>query len=357
MLNKELIKLSSQLVKIDSSSSAGKKKIISLVKSFFIQERVFIKIFSKNDCPSIVISLGKKKNFDLILSGHLDVVPAPPSQFKPVIKQGKMFGRGTGDMKAACAVMMFLMRDWSRLSSPPSVALILTTDEETGGFNGTEYLLKEKKYRSRSAIIPDGGTELETVITDKKGVLQVKLAAYGRSAHGSRPFWGENAIDKVFKQYLQLRKAIPELTERQWRPTMNLGKIKGGDAVNKVPDYAEMELDIRYLNNQDKKKILASLKKVNPDFKIMTVGSPFHQNPRRTFVQAYQKAAAEVLRKKIKLGTMEGSSDARFFSELGIPAVVTRIDAQNIHSANEFVSVPALEKFYQIVWHLIKNPG
>ncbi|MFA5023658.1 MAG: M20/M25/M40 family metallo-hydrolase [Patescibacteria group bacterium] len=355
MLKAELIKLTAQLVKIDSSTSAGKRQTVSLVKKFFRFEKVFIKTHLKNNCPAIIISLKRRKTFDLILSGHLDVVPAPADQFKPIIKQGKMFGRGTGDMKAACAVMMLLLRDWSRLSLAPNVSLILTTDEESGGVNGTKYILAKEKYRSRLVVVPDGGTELKTIITDKKGVLQIKIKAYGRSAHGSRPFWGENAVDKLIQQYLQIRRLIPELKKRQWRPTMNLGKITGGDVVNKVPDYAEMDLDIRYLNSLDQKKIIRGIKKITPHFQILASGSPFHQDPDHRLVKIYQKIAGQVLQEKIKFATMEGSSDARFFSELNLPTIVTRIDAQNIHTNQEFVNLRALEKFYQIVWQLVEK--
>ena len=95
MLKKELIKLTSKLVKIDSSNTVGKKAIVNFVRDFFAEEKVFIKVFSRNNYPTIVISLQKGKFSNLILSGHLDVVPATAKEFNPVIKQGKIFeGKG-----------------------------------------------------------------------------------------------------------------------------------------------------------------------------------------------------------------------------------------------------------------------
>ncbi len=353
MLKKELIKLTSKLVKIDSSNTVGKKAIVNFVRDFFAEEKVFIKVFSRNNYPTIVISLQKGKFSNLILSGHLDVVPATAKEFNPVIKQGKIFGRGTGDMKSACAVMIIALRDFSRLPKKPSVSLILTTDEEIGGHSGTEYLLKKEKYRSHLAIVPDGGTELKTIIINKKGVLQLKLKSFGKSAHGSRPFWGDNAIDKLIKEYSKIRLLVPELKTRKWKTTMNLGIIRGGDVANKVPDYAEMCLDIRYLSITEKDNLIKKIKRISPKLEIINIGQPFYQNPKHPLIQLYKKVSADVLREKIKFSRMEGSSDARFFSEMGIPTIITRIDSKNIHSLNEYVNLRAMEKFYEILLKFI----
>lgn len=353
MNKKELIELTSNLVEIDSSKTAGRFAVIEFVKKFFENEQVFVKVFNQNDYPAIIVSLSEGKSFDLILSGHLDVVPGNIDQFSPLVKKGRLYGRGTGDMKAGCAVMMLALRDLSRENKNMSVALMLTTDEEIGGRNGTEYLIKKEKYRSRLVIAPDGGTELSTIVVNKKGILQLKLKGLGKSAHGSRPFWGENAIDKLIKDYLKLRKVIPELKTRQWKTTMNLGLIKGGDAVNKVPDYAEMLLDIRYPEIMDKEFILKKIKFLIPNYEVAMSGEPFIQDPKHPSIQLYKKVSSEVLGVKVKFGKMEGSSDARFFSELGIPAIITRIDSPNIHTEDEYVELKAIEQFYKILTNFI----
>ncbi|MFA7192091.1 MAG: M20/M25/M40 family metallo-hydrolase [Candidatus Paceibacterota bacterium] len=349
MDKKELIELTSNLVKIDSSKNDGRFDIVEFVKKFFENEQVFVKVFNQNDYPVIIVSLSEGKNFDLILSGHLDVVPGNIDQFNPVVKKGRMYGRGTGDMKAGCAAMMLALRTFARDGQHNSVALMLTTDEEIGGRNGTEYLIKKEKYRAGLVIAPDGGTELSTIVVNKKGILQLKLKGFGKSAHGSRPFWGENAIDKLIKDYLKLRKIIPELKTRQWKTTMNLGLIKGGDAVNKVPDYAEMLLDVRYPGIKDKEFILKKINSLFSNAEVVMSGEPFIQDPKHPFVQMYKKVSADVLGKKIEFGKMEGSSDARFFSELGIPAIITRIDSPNIHTKDEYVEIKAIEDFYKIL--------
>lgn len=352
MLKKEIISLTEDLIRIDSSEGDGKVAIIKMVKDFYKKERVFCRTYNFNNQPSIVISTKLGKKFDLILSGHLDVVWADKKMFKPICKNNKIYGRGAGDMKGPDVSMMLALRDLSRLDRDISIALILTTDEEIGGENGTKKLLEKIGYSGRFAVVPDGGVSLKKIILKKKGILQIKVVAQGVSAHGSRPFFGENAIDKIIKQYQQIRRLIPEIKERKWKKTMNLGCISGGRIVNMVPDYAEMSLDIRYTNEMEREKILKKIKELKINFSIINEGRVFLQKKTHPFVKLYQEVSTKILGSDVDFGVMEGSSDARFFAAAGIPTIITRPDAQNIHGSGEYVEIQALIDFYKIVKEL-----
>jgi len=291
----------------------------------------------------------------LLLNGHLDVVPAKPEDFRPYQKDNRIYGRGSGDMKAACAVMIEIMKKMASEERPPSLGLMLTTDEEIGGFNGVGYLVETRGYRPELALIPDGGRNLATLAVNEKGVLHLKLKAFGKAAHGSRPFLGENAVDKLIGTYQELRKFIPQLREQKWQNTMNLGKIQGGEATNKVPDYAEMDLDIRFVGKEDKDKILRQVREVTSDFEILAQGPPFVQDENDHFIKDYQRIAEEVLGQELSLYRSEGASDARFFSEVGVPVISTKINCDNIHAEREWVDIDSMERFYDIVLAFVRS--
>lgn len=350
-----IIKLTSNLIAFVSTKDnyEERKKIIDFVKDYFKGETVFIEEFDNNQVPAIVISTKKIKNPKIFLSGHLDVVGAKPEDFQAKVVDNKLYGRGAGDMKAACAVMMEVVKYFSRQQNAPSLALMLTTDEEVGGQSGAGYLINTLGYRSQVVIVPDGGKDLKTIILNQKGILHVKIKARGKLAHAARPFWGENAIDKLIKIYHDLREVVPEIKERLWETTMNLSKISGGISNNSVPDYAEMILDIRFINNEDKNKIINKLKDLCDDFEILAVGNPIIQKEDDAYMLKYKRIAADELGEKIEFSKVEGSSDARFFAENGISTIVTKINTANIHSDDEWVDIKEIEHFYNILLKFI----
>lgn len=356
-LRNNLIKTTKELIRFKTTRDNyhARVAIINYVAEQFQDYPVCIKKYENAKCPSIVVLPRGIKNPEIIMNGHLDVVFGDEKDFHPKVIAGKIFGRGSGDMKAACAVMIETMKYYSLQKKQPSLGLMLTTDEEVGGKNGVGFLVKNKKYKPKIVIIPDGGIDLRTIVVSQKGILHLLVRAHGESAHGARPFLGENAIDKLISIYSGIRKAIPEILKQEWKNTMNIGVINGGEATNKVPHYAEMRLDIRYINYSDKKNILDKIKKITNDFEIISEGQPFLQAVSDKMLKQYIKIAEQVLREKIRFYKVEGASDARYFSEIGIPAIITKINCANIHANNEWVEIAEMEKLYSILLKFIKN--
>ncbi len=336
----ELINLTLKLIGFPTTKENAKARrdIIDFVKKNLSKERVFLKEYNHNNFPSLVINLKKEKNPDIFLVGHLDVVSAKKSDFQGKIRGGRIYGRGAGDMKAACVVMIDVLKYFSQQKNKPSLGLILTTDEEIGGFNGVKYLLNQRKYKSKLAIIPDGGKNLSTIVFQEKGLFHIEVSVKGKAAHAARPFWGDNAIDKLIDIYLKLKNIIPDLKEGQWDNSMNLSRISGGEAINQVPDKAQMHLDIRFIDKKNGERIVRRIKKIT-SFKILAQGSAFFQDKNNFYVKLYQKIAESIMGKKISFIGSEGASDARFFCEKNIPAIITKINCRNIHADNEWVDI------------------
>lgn len=343
---KKITDLAKKLIKFKTVEGEyeEKKKIIEFVKKEFDKYPVNINEFEVNNIPSIAITLDK--NPDIILSGHLDVVSGKKEDFIPKISNGKIYGRGAGDMKAALAAMIEVMKYFSKQKNKPSLGLFLTNDEETGGEYGTKILLKQ--FKPKLAIVPDGGKTLKNIILEEKGVLHFKIRAKGTPGHGSRPYSGKNAIDEIIRIYSELKKIIPDAKKGEWKNTLNLGKINGGVAINKIPDYAEAYFDARIINNKEREKIIKKIKKITENIEIIADTPALVQKIDKN-IEIYKKIAEKEIKKKVSYAKVEGSSDARFFSNLGIPVIITRIDSENIHGDGEWTDIKQMNAFYKIL--------
>jgi succinyl-diaminopimelate desuccinylase len=204
--------------------------------------------------------------------------------------------------------------------------------------------------------MPDSSTGTDTIITNQKGIAIVKVWAYGKTAHGSRPHLGSNAIEKVNKYLLKIRKLFPRKQKAKTKSTITIGTIKGGEQANQVPEYAEATLDIRYQNPIDFYKKFNKIKKITKNnAKIELSGSPYICDLKNTLVENYIQSQKNILQKPIKYEVESGGSDARFFSEKNIPVIVTGIEKANSHSIDENCSIEDMVNFYNILQHFIET--
>ena len=354
-MKENLVSLTKTLIKYQTTKEnlEEKEKIVDFCFNELKKFSQYIKIFRSQNLPSLVANLKKEKNPKVFLVGHLDVVPAKKEEFLPKIKGDRLYGRGSFDMKGACAVMIELFKYFAKKEKKPSLGIILTTDEEIGGENGVGYLLKKERFKSKLAVVLDGGGAPWKVVLKEKGVLHLEIETKGKSAHGAYPFKGDNAIDHLIRIYLKIRKFIPELKKKEWKTSMNLGKIEGGDAPNKVPDRAKMYLDIRYVKKDEWKKILEKIKEVakkeKGKLKILSFGYPLIVEKNASYIKLYREIVKKILKKKIKFERMCGATDGRFFYQKGIPVLMTQPYGKNLHAENEWVSIKSLFDLYEVL--------
>jgi len=167
----------------------------------------------------------------------------------------------------------------------------------------------------------------------------------GRSAHGATPWLGDNAVIKAVDTYRAIE-TLPftrEASELFDRPSINLGRINGGDAVNKVPDSCVIDVDVRYLPGQDPEEILAAVEEL-PD---VTVRKTFRRGPAvvdrsNPFVGTLAAAVADGMpTERISVGR-DGASDAISFLQAGVPAVEFGPTGGGHHGPDEWVSIQSL---------------
>ncbi|MCE5316133.1 MAG: M20/M25/M40 family metallo-hydrolase, partial [Parachlamydia sp.] len=300
--------------------------------------------------PSLVITTRNTKKPKLFLVAHIDVVPGGDSLFHPVVIDNKMYGRGTYDMKMAIACYLLLMQELK--GRDLDIGILLTSDEEIGGMNGVRRIL-EAGYSSEVALLPDGGFDWKFE-ERAKGVLHLKIAAHGTSAHGSRPWTGTNAIYALIDVLRDIQEDFEKQKSGDYYPTANLGIIQGGKSVNQVPDYAEAKLDIRFPPSLSSEDICARVHKIARRHDRINVekingGSPHQVDLSNAAFQKFRDLAREM--HGIEVGSMHahGASDARFFGERHIPVLVIAPKGGEIHSDGEWVDLDDLARFYEVM--------
>lgn len=341
----EIVRTASGLIAIESVKARPEKlkQAIDYVKGFLKGEKVELQEFCFNEKPSLIVTPKGKKNAKLFFLIHLDVVEAEPKQFKPFVRNGKLFGRGSADMKASAAIALHVFKELSHARH--SVGLIATTDEEIGGINGAGMLAG--KVRPEFII----GTEpTEGHITIKhKGTLWLKIIEAGKACHGSMPWLGENAIEKLIARLHEIKALFKETTPKdRWKPTINIGAINGGDAPNRVPDRAEAKLDIRFAEGFDAKAFLKKLKKKGIKFEVIDQGGMLATSEGNELVKKLQAIYGKQLGKLPALSKEHGASDGKFFA--GVPCVMLGLPGWNYHGLNEFIKlkdIPSIYKTYR----------
>ena len=130
----------------------------------------------------------------------------------------------------------------------PSIGLMVTTDEETGGEAGVGYLFGEGLVHCGLVINPDGGS-LNEVTVMEKGVLHLRLRTEGRACHAARPWKGDNALTKIMQQVQALEQSFLQwqTDANSWHPTCTITAINTDNrSINRVPSEASASVDIRF---------------------------------------------------------------------------------------------------------------
>ncbi len=336
-----------------------KKKAIFWILKFLKKFPLKLKYFEFSGEPSLV-ALVKNKNPQIFLAAHMDVVPASLKLFQLKIKNKKAFGRGVFDMKFAIACYLRLIEELKNNFKKLDLGIIITSDEETGGFLGTKKLI-EKGFKSKVVFLPDGGENFK-LEKKAKGVWHLKIKFSGKSAHGSRPWEGDGANEKMIEFLREFKKFFPKEPcndKNHWHRTLTVGKIEGGKVINQVSDSAQAFLDIRYLKEKEKKRIenyLGELsKKFSGEVEELVLAKPYEIDLKNKFVKNFLKTLREKLKIKPQFTFSHGSSDARFFFEKKIPTILIRPKGGGHHSEKEWIDLESLEKFYFLLKEWIKQ--
>jgi succinyl-diaminopimelate desuccinylase len=244
--------------------------------------------------------------------------------------------------------MMWALKDVSA-QDKVRVRFICVPDEESDDVSSRSTdVIVAGGYRGDFALTGEP-TDLHIGI-QAKGVLAVRVGIRGVAAHGSTPWLGDNAILKAHDAFRRIE-TLPfsrESSDLFDRPSINLARIEGGDAFNKVPDRCTMDVDIRFLPTQDPGEILAQIRAI-PDLEVLKcfTRAPAVVSRSNPYVRALRDGIGRSIEGEALSIGRDGASDAISFLEAGIPAVEFGPVGGGHHGPAEWVSIASLHRFRQ----------
>lgn len=288
-------------------------------------------MMGENRCNVIADIGGTTEEPPLVLSGHIDTVPLGNSAwthdpFSGEIENGRLYGRGSSDMKAGIAAIVCAAADFINQKPPKrSIRLIFTAGEETGCV-GAQHLKNLSLLAPASAILIAEPTSNFPAL-GHKGALFMRCKTEGVTAHSSMPEQGINAIYKAARAITQLERLRFASEEHPFlgKPTLNVGTISGGLNVNSVPDQAEFTIDVRSVAGMSHTKVLETIAgqmgpevAIEPFVDLNSVATPADS----PFVHCVFSVMEDILRTPISPRSLPFFTDACVFSKVSASPIV-----------------------------------
>ncbi|KPA74515.1 glutamamyl carboxypeptidase putativemetallo-peptidase Clan MH Family M18 [Leptomonas pyrrhocoris] len=307
----------------------------------------------------------------IVMSGHTDVVPVEGQKwdsdpFVVVEKDGKLYGRGTCDMKGFLAVCMTLMPKFMKMKRVKPIHFAFSYSEEVGcvGVQVMTNWLKEKGFKADCCLVGDGGFHVEPV-SGSKGIATWKVVVHGKAIHSSMALMNTscNAIEYAAQIVAKIRKIAVDLRDNGPQDphypcpfcSMSVGLIKGGNAVNTVPAECEFTFSVRLMETSVAKRvetevqeyinreILPAMRKeyaeASVDLKPERISPAFDSPEDSPFVRTVRR-----ILKNYKVQKLSGGTEGGFFQALGMPTIIVGPGGYRGHMANEYTEVAFLKK-------------
>lgn len=291
---------------------------------------------------------------EILLLAHLDTV-WPRGSFNPVweIKGDVLRGPGTFDMKAGFVQALYALK-----GIEGSVALVATTDEETGS-HASRNLIKELSQQAKAVLVLEASLDGK-VKTGRKGTAMYQIKVTGLAAHaGLEPEKGVNATTEIAHAIL----AISKLESAEHGTTVVPTLLQSGTTTNTVPDSAILDIDARSFSQSELERVDREIRKLqpaNPAAKLEITGGlnrpPLQPSSTKMLYERAEKVAAALGMKPLGCAEVGGASDGNFAAAAGAQ-VLDGLGAVGggAHAASEWVSVSALQERSDFLHALIKD--
>jgi len=380
-----LLSLTLDLLAIDTSNPPGDtREIVAEIERFLEPLSVDTERFAADPAkPNLLVRLPGESDRTLLYNGHLDTVPFDADAWTrdPLGEyiDDRVCGRGATDMKGAVASMLFAIQAFAATDTDPPVDLLFAfvSDEEVGGDAGLPALLEAGKLDAGACVIGEPTCEegRHSVTVADRGSIWLTLEATGDAAHGSRPVLGENAIDRLYgavetlrERFGQHRLEIPRSVEpvveesvEYYAPSMgravarnlfaypsiNLGTLEGGEAINSVPQSARAEIDVRLAAGVETSSVLADIRSCAADCEGVSItdvswsvgtAEPIDS----PLVDAVASTAESVSGERVFRRSATGGGDAKTLRNADIPTVEFAFSTDTVHAVDEYTTIDAL---------------
>jgi len=380
----ELFELALDLLSVDTANPPGDtREIVALLEEYLSQFPVDVERFAVDPAkPNLLVTLPGASDRTLLYNGHLDTVPfdADVWSFDPLGERvdDRLYGRGATDMKEpsprCCSRSA---RSPRRTSNRPSTSRSRSSATRRSAATPAPRVARGRPPRGRRLrhrrTDLRGGASLRD--GRRSGSIWLTLEATGEAAHGSRPVLGENAIDRLYDAVTTLRERFgtrrlevdhaiepiidesiafyePTMGAETARelfetPTINLGVLEGGEAINSVPGSARAEVDIRLTAGVRTPDVLSEIRDCVADCEGITVAdvswSVGTAEPVESpLVEAVSSSAEETTGERVYRRSATGGGDAKTLRNVGIPTVEFALGTDTVHAVDEYTTVEAL---------------
>lgn len=318
----------------------------------------------------------------LQFNGHYDVVPpgegwtTPP--FEPVVVNGKLYGRGASDMKGGVAAILATLVHFAQTREPEIVLeAALVPDEEVGGVTGTGYLVRELGSRPDWAIIaePSG---ISNIYVGHRGNIWFFVKIRGKQAHGSTPWLGDNAFEKMIvyaKSFVEEYRKILESRVSKYKyedpkaskPTITPGGVLiSPGAINIVPGLCGFSVDRRLIVEETVEEVMEEVERlieelsnkmgIDAEIEVVDKSNPVYVPEDLEIVRVLKKSISGVIGKEPQLVVCTGGLDLKYYAEKGIPAIAYGPGIPEIaHKPDEYIEIEHLSKAIEVYIETVKG--
>lgn len=359
-MKEDAVKITEKLISLKSYDGADEP--YHYIKELLESAGARVEEIEYEGIKSIHAEIGKG-DAEIGFNGHYDTVPPEGDwtrdPLQPTIKDGRLYGLGSTDMKGGLAGMMSAFMELADYEIEGKAIFQAVGDEETYGLHGTRMLVREKKFAKRMYIGEPSGLSIDN---EHKSVMMVRTKMHGKSAHGSRVYAGTNAILKMARalqriSHGKLLRTSCQKEEIYDSVSCNIGMINGGKAVNIVPAECYADLDIRMPRTHDPQDILDYLSNHFDETQVMHRSNGMYTPAGDEFVRNSLRIARETFGEKIPLRMGLGACDGRYFTKMDIPTVkggpcgIDESGERMLHRKDEWVPVEQLQKWREIYFH------
>jgi len=361
----EVVKFCQELVRIKSVNPPGDElQAAEYVASVLKKLGLEVELIKHSPTRASVLARLKssRKKPGLLYNGHLDTVPVGAEEwihepFRADVAEGKIWGRGTADMKGGLAVLMVVAKVLAEARLPLQGDLIIaaTAGEEVDSLGATTVAARPNLGPVQAVVIPE--PSYNDIFVAEKGAFWIEITTQGKTAHGSMPEMGRNAVMMMVTLINELGKMSFPYKEHPLLGgfTQSINTIAGGVKTNVVPDYCAVTVDMRTVPGQDHRAILgqvedliADLSRRLPDFKALVKvtndRAPVETSPEEPAVQSFADVVAEVAGERpVPKGVRYYTDAVAFVPVLKAPMIICGPgDAKLAHQPNEHVEISKL---------------
>jgi succinyl-diaminopimelate desuccinylase len=339
LVRDELIEFTKELIRIPTVNPPGTHytECITVIKKKCNQLGLETAVVECDGLPALI---GGDGEGILHFHGHYDVVGGDEFQFHPFVKNGKLYGRGSSDMKGGLAVMLYAL---SKIDSP-DISFSITGDEETGGMHGLDCLLQEGFLHPQAVLMPEASSN--RIWNGCRGAFAAEIRLKGESAHSVFQEEGSNAFMDMIDVVQQFRDIDCN------KGSILLGGIlSGGTQFNMVPEFCSFSIDWRFSPEQSLSQIKSTVYTIIDQMKeqgksidlIPILETEGFYTPPETELYGVIKDAVEHVRDSAVAEICPGFLDIRYFAFQNIPAIAYGPGLlEYAHGPHEYVEIQDL---------------